>query len=322
MWAPELPGYATHFVSCTNVGKLDVWDQETGQVQRTLNSEAAEMMSVIKSGSREILATSGQVFVTQGTMIELFDLTTGQSLHRFDKIAGLTVNFQSLSFLPSTGSDDLRILATPNGMSSKECHAHLFDLGTGILSQQIPLGFPGGAFVKADLDTPGLFFVHSLYQDRKVMLFDIRSPSSSGPVRSFLGMKASTEADCFSKLCCSGSGANRKVMSWDGSTVKVWDVGTGRAAVTLQRTTPEFLYAGMNDHTLLTFSHKDSCAHIWMLNGDIAPESPSQYSLVSAGYKRNSFSIRAAAMNGKSVWVCPSNGIIEGEFGPPPQRTW
>ena len=43
---------------------------------------------------------------------------------------------------------------------------------TEILLQRAPLGFPGGAFVKADLDLPKVFYVHSLDKNRKVMLVD------------------------------------------------------------------------------------------------------------------------------------------------------
>ena len=136
-WTPQKPGYQTDLVTCQDIGKLSVWDAASGQAIHTLLAPGCQYPAGIMSGGIEILAASG--VPSSSTTVHLFNMNTGATIHRFEKLAGLSCALQSISFLPSSGPADLRLAAVGD-----QPDLRIFDMGTGLQALSIPLTVGSG----------------------------------------------------------------------------------------------------------------------------------------------------------------------------------
>src|SRR3989338_8268999 len=321
-WCPNKPGYQTDLVTCEEIGTIKVWNSDYGQVAKTLAAPDCQFLAGIKSGDTEILAAGGMIFTSSSTTVHLFNLTTGAPIHRFEKLAGLSITMESMSFLPSTGAGELTLAGVANESSSNST-IRLFDMATGMQVRTVPTGTGYGGYVRADPDNPGMLFFQKMHADGKVHLFDTRVSSTSGPVRSFLGLRTDDYYLArFDRMTTSGTGAAQMVSCHQNDVLKVWDVGTARALVTFTAKVhaDEFQYGGITENCLVA-ARCDRQGHVWALS-TATDDAPSNFSLVNSQMTRNNPPVWTACMNGKGMYLCSTVGVLDCYWGPAPVRAW
>src|SRR3989338_4103181 len=242
----------------------------------------------------------------------------GASIHRLEKIAGLSCELSSISFLPSSGPADLHLLGVANE-GSGDTTVRVFDMGTGMQVRTVTTGTGYGGFVTADIANPGMFFFLSTHGG-PTCYFDSRVSSTASPVRKFLGHANNDRPVYFNRMTATGpSGSGRKISACAAGLLKVWDVGTGSALVSMKG--DDLIFGGARNDALVAV-RQDANAQVWMLNGALTDDAPPHFILQNSQLNRNHPAVWAARMTNRSIFLGSTVGILEGTWGPPPARLW
>jgi eukaryotic-like serine/threonine-protein kinase len=223
------------------LGRITLWDAETGVVQRALEAHAGMVLSVAFSPDGSRLATAGGEHNADSGAIKILDTKTWSEIGTLEGHSGGRIHVAYSPdgrFLASTGFDSRVIIRDAN--TGKPLRPPIESHQTYIL---------GLAFSRdgARLVTAGLY--------GGVIVWDT---TTGQEVRRFRGHKTIVWCVAFSP------DGNRVASGGDDGTVKVWDPMTEQEAVTLRgHTDPVLAVAFSPDGTRIASSSKDGTVKIW-----------------------------------------------------------